>query len=107
MPLKTRVQNTGRLLVIGALLLATYLLFAVAGMRVALRVREVQVPDLRNHTVTEATAAIADDGLMLRVDERGRLDPKTPAGRIAAQDPPAGTTTRRQRGIRVWLSQGT
>jgi len=106
MALKSRVQNTGRLLVIGAFLLATYVLFAVAGMRVAMKVREVQVPDLRNHTVTEATASIADDGLVLTVDERGRLDPKIPAGRIAAQDPPAGATTRRQRGVRVWLSQG-
>ena len=48
--------SAGRLFAIAACLVATYVLFAVTGMRVALRVREVPVPDLRNHTVTEATA---------------------------------------------------
>jgi beta-lactam-binding protein with PASTA domain len=106
MPLRRRVRNTGRLLVVGALLVATYLLFAITAMRVALKVREVQVPDLRNHTVAEATAAVADEGLILNVDERSRLDPKIPGGRIAAQEPTPGSTTRRQRTIHVWLSQG-
>jgi serine/threonine-protein kinase len=106
MPFRNRVQNTGRMLAIGALLVATYLLFAVTAMRVALKVREVQVPDLRNHTVTEATATVATDGLVLNVDERGRLDPKIPSGRIAVQEPSPGSATRRQRTIHVWLSQG-
>jgi serine/threonine-protein kinase len=106
MQFRHRVQNTGRVLVIGALLVATYLLFAVTAMRVALKVREVKVPDLRNHTVTEATAAVAVDGLVLNVDERGRLDPKIASGRIAVQEPAPGSTTRRQRSIHVWLSQG-
>jgi eukaryotic-like serine/threonine-protein kinase len=106
MQLRHRVQNTGRWLAIGALLVATYLLFAVTAMRVALKVREVQVPDLRNRTVAEATAAVAEDGLVLNVDERGRLDPKIPSGRIAIQEPLPGSATRRQRSIRVWLSQG-
>jgi eukaryotic-like serine/threonine-protein kinase len=106
MQFSRRLQHTGRFLAIGALLVLTYLLFAVAGMRVALKVREVQVPDLRNRTVTEATAVVADDDLVLNVDERGRLDPKIPTGRIAAQDPPPGSTTRRQRRVRVWLSRG-
>jgi eukaryotic-like serine/threonine-protein kinase len=106
MQLRHRVQNTGRWLAIGALLAATYVLFAVTAMRVALKVREVQVPDLRNHTVAEATTVIADEGLVLNVDQRGRLDPKIPSGRIALQEPQAGSTTRRQRTIHVWLSQG-
>ena len=75
-------------------------------MRVALRVREVPVPDLRNHTVAEATAQLQEDGLALTVDESGRLDPKIPAGRIALQEPAPGAITRRQRSIRVWVSQG-
>ena len=106
MQLRHRVQHTGKWLAIGALLVATYLLFAVTGMRVALKVREVRVPDLRNHTMAEATAAVADQGLVLNLDERGRLDPKIPSGRIAVQDPAPGSTTRRQRSIHVWLSQG-
>ena len=98
--------SAGRLFAIAACLVATYVLFAVTGMRVALRVREVPVPDLRNHTVTEATARLQDAGLALTVDQSGRLDPKVPAGRIALQEPAAGTVTRRQRSVRVWVSQG-
>ena len=106
MHLPTRVWSAGRLFAIAACLVTTYLLFAVTAMRVALRVREVPVPDLRNRTVAEATAALGEEGLMLSVDEGGRLDPRIPAGRIALQEPVPGTITRRQRSIRVWLSQG-
>src|SRR5439155_11339696 len=107
MPLRHRVQNTGKFLVIGGLLVATFFLFAVTAMRVALKVREVQVPDLRNRTAAEATALLANDGLVLNVDDRPRLDPKIPSGRIAIQEPSPGATTRRQRSIHVWLSQGS
>ena len=98
--------SAGRLFAIAACLVATYVLFAVTGMRVALRVREVPVPDLRNRTVAEATAQLQDAGLALTVDQSGRLDPKVPAGRIALQEPAAGAVTRRQRSVRVWMSQG-
>lgn len=106
MQLRTRVWSVGRLFAIVACLLATYLLFAVAAMRVAVRVREVPAPDLRNQTVAEARAIAADEGLVLQVDQTGRLDPKIPAGRVAVQEPAPGTVTRRQRSIRVWVSQG-
>jgi serine/threonine-protein kinase len=85
---------------------ATYVLFAFTAMRVALKVREVPVPDLRNHTVAEATNTLAAEGLVLHVDESGRLDPKVPTGRIAIQEPAPGSITRRQRSIKVWVSQG-
>ena len=51
MHLNNRVWSAGRIFVIAACLVATYLIFAVTAMRVALRVREVPVPDLRNRTV--------------------------------------------------------
>jgi len=106
MKLNHRLQSTGKFLVIGGLLVATYLVFAVTAMRVAFKVREVQVPDLRNRTVPEATTLTTDEGLVLNVDQRTRLDPKIGSGRIAVQEPPPGSTTRRQRTIHVWLSQG-
>ena len=106
MPFSNRMWSAGRLFAIAACLVATYLLFAVTAMRVALKVREVPVPDLRNHTVAEATAQAQDAGLALTVDASTRLDPKVPAGRIANQDPAAGAITRRQRTVRVWVSQG-
>ena len=106
MPFRSRVWNAGRLFAIVACLIATYMLFAVTALRVALKVRVVPVPDLRNRTVAEATAEIQEAGLALAVDESGRLDPKIPAGRIAVQEPAPGAITRRQRTVRVWVSQG-
>jgi eukaryotic-like serine/threonine-protein kinase len=106
MALKTRVFGAGKLILLAAALAATYVLFAAAAMRVALRTREVQVPDLTNHTANEASAIASDLGLALKVDESRRPDPKIPAGRVLAQEPAAGSTARRQRSLRVWLSGG-
>jgi serine/threonine-protein kinase len=106
MALKTRVWSAGKLVVVAGGLLATYLLFAAASMRIALRAREVEVPDLSGRTTSEATAVAADLGLTLRVDDVKRPDPKIQVGRIVAQEPAAGSTARRQRSLRVWLSAG-
>ena len=106
MALKTRVWTAGKLLLLAGGLLATYFLFAAASMRVALRAREVQVPDLTNRTANEASAIASDLGLAIRVDETRRPDPKIAVGRVIAQEPPAGSVARRQRTMRVWLSAG-
>ena len=106
MAFSTRVWSVGRIFAITACLVATYLVFAVTAMRVAFKVREVAAPDLRNRTVAEATALLMEQGLALTVDGGRRVDPKVASGSIAQQDPPPGTVTRRQRTIRVWLSQG-
>ena len=103
---RTRVWGAGKLLVLAAALLGTFLVFAAAAMRVALRAREVSVPDLAGRTVQDATSILADHGLTLRVDDVQRVDPKIPAGHITQQDPPPGAVTRRQRGVKVWLSIG-
>jgi serine/threonine-protein kinase len=75
-------------------------------MRIALRAGEVSVPALAGVTVNDATAALAELGLTLRVDDAGRPDDQVPAGRIVQQDPQAGIRARRQRSVRVWLSTG-
>jgi eukaryotic-like serine/threonine-protein kinase len=106
MALKTRVWSAGKLVVLGIGLLATYLLFAAAAMRIAIRTREVQVPDLTSKTANEATAIANDLGLALKLDDTRRTDPKIAAGRVLAQDPPPGSTARRRRTVRVWLSAG-
>ncbi len=106
MALTTRVFSAGKLLVLAGALLLTYLLFAAAAMRLALKTREVEVPALAGRTVNEATAALADAGLTLKIEEGARLDPKVPAGQILVQEPQAGTRTRRQRSVKVWLSAG-
>lgn len=106
MALKTRVWSAGKLLLLAGGLLATYFLFAAAAMRVALRAREVQVPDLTNRTANEASTIAGDLGLTIKVDETRRPDPKIAAGRVIAQEPPAGSVARRQRTMRIWLSAG-
>ncbi len=42
----------------------------------------------------------------MKVDETRRVDPKIAAGRILAQEPTPGSTARRQRTVKVWLSAG-
>ena len=107
MKLGTSVWSAGKLLVLIGALAATFFLFAALAMRVALRTREVQVPDLAGRGVREATQALGELGLTLRVDENRRPDTRVPAGRIMQQDPPPGVQARRQRSIRVWLSAGS
>ena len=106
MALGTRVWSVGKLVLLGGGLIATYLLFAAAAMRVALRTREVQVPDFTSRTANEATALAADLGLTVKFDETRRPDSKIGAGRVLAQEPSAGSVARRQRSVKVWLSAG-
>ena len=106
MPLTTRVWGVGKVLLLVGAVVATFFLFAGISMRVALRAREVQVPDLRGRDVKDASQRLADFGLALRVDDIRRPDTRVPVGRIMQQDPPAGVQARRQRTIRVWLSAG-
>ncbi len=106
MPLSARVLGAGKLFVLAAALLGTYLLFFLLGVRLALKTREVLVPELTGRTVNEATTILSELGLTLRVEEPARIDARIPAGRIAAQEPPAGVPTRRQRAVKVWTSAG-
>jgi hypothetical protein len=106
MALTARMWSAGRLLLIGGALLSTYALSAALSARVALRVREVKVPALVGQPLSAASAAIGSVGLRLRVDEARRPEPKIAAGRIAQQDPAAGSIARRGRTVKVWLSTG-
>jgi beta-lactam-binding protein with PASTA domain len=106
MALRTRVWGAGRLLLIFGGLVLTYVLFAAAAMRVALKTRDVGVPALTGKSVNNATALLAEAGLNLKVEEGLRADPKVPAGQILAQDPQPGTSTRRERSVKVWVSSG-
>lgn len=106
MVLKTRVWSAGKLLLLGGGLLLTYVLFALAGMRIALKTREVVVPDLQGKSVNQASALLADVGLNLKVEEGRRIDPKVPAGQILAQEPRAGLESRSERSVKVWVSAG-
>jgi beta-lactam-binding protein with PASTA domain len=106
MALKARVWSAGKVLLLVAALVATYFVFAAASMRIALKAREVQVPDFTSRTANEASAIASNLGLALKVDETRRPDLKIGAGRVLAQDPAPGSVARRQRSVKVWLSAG-
>ena len=101
-----RVWGVGKLLLLTGGLIATFLIFTAIAMRVAVRAREVQVPQLAGRSLEEARAMATSLGLALRVDEGRRPDAKVPGGFVLGQEPPAGTTARRQRGVRIWVSAG-
>jgi len=106
MALRTRVWTAGKLVLLVGGLVATYVIFAAASMRIALRTREVQTPDFTNRTANEAAAMAAELGLALKIDDTRRLDSKIAAGRVLAQEPSAGSVARRQRTVKIWLSAG-
>lgn len=90
---------------LAAALAVTAGLSALTTMRVVLKAQEVAVPSLVGKRVPEAGAITARNKLLMKVEGR-RNDPKVPADQIAAQDPPAGSTLKTQRSVRVWVSLG-
>jgi len=106
MPFRNRVWSYGKILLLAAALAGTFFLFAGIAMRVAVRARQVTVPDLVGKSVNDATAIASGLDLLLRVDEQRRPDAKVPAGFVLGQDPSPGSSVRRQRSVRVFISAG-
>jgi len=106
MALSTRVWGAGKTVLLAGALVLTYILFAAAAVRLAIKTRDVVVPPLSGKTVNEATGLVGSAGLNLKVEEARRVDAAVPAGRIISQDPPAGFKTRRERSVKVWVSAG-
>ena len=102
-----RVRKIGRLILLISALAATYGIFTVAAMRVALRAREVPVPKVVGLEFSEAGLAMETAGLTLKVDDTHPYSDTVPAGRIATQDPVPGLVVRRGRSVRVWMSAGS
>lgn len=97
--------SAGRLLLLLAGLGITFAAFFLTAFRVTNRAREVKVPDLQGLTVAAATSRLAETGLTLKVESR-RPDPKVPVDHVLAQEPEAGAVLRRQRTVRVRVSEG-
>ncbi|MGE0363714.1 MAG: PASTA domain-containing protein [Vicinamibacterales bacterium] len=106
MALRRRVRALGRLVVIGSALAATFLVFAAVAVQVAVRAREVTVPDVTGLAIADAASRLGQEQLSLRVDAAQRPSTEVPPGQILGQDPRAGTVSRRQRTVRVWVSAG-
>jgi beta-lactam-binding protein with PASTA domain len=102
-----RARRLGRLVILVIALAATYGVFAIASMRIALRAREVPVPKVVGLDFAEAGRAMEIAGLALKVDDNHPFSDSVPVGRIASQDPAAGLVVRRGRSVRVWMSAGS
>jgi beta-lactam-binding protein with PASTA domain len=103
---RTRVWSVGKILLLAGALAGTFFLFAGIAMRVAVRARQVTVPNLVGKSIADATALSAGLDLQLRIEEGRRPDAKVPAGFVLGQDPVVGSSVRRQRSVRVWVSAG-
>ncbi len=103
---RSRVWTAGRLLLLVIALGATYGIFFLTSLRIATRAREVEVPDLRGKPLAEAAQILSDLGLSLRIDPLRRSEVDVPAEHVASQDPEPGVVTRRQRSVRVRVSDG-
>ena len=105
-PIRARVWTIGRLLVLGLALVATFGIFFLTALRVTTIAREVAVPDVRGMAVADASRVLSEVGLAIRVDDLRRPSTDTPADHVLTQDPEPGTVTRRQRSVRVRVSDG-
>ena len=100
------VLGAGKLVLLLGALGATFLVFAITGLQLALKSREVPVPSVNGLTPGEAETVLADAGLTMQVDRIYRVHQTISSGRVAEQDPSAGLATRRRRSVKVWLSSG-
>lgn len=106
MALGRRVYGFGKFLLVVGALVATFATSFLVAMRLAVRSRDVVVPDLTGQSVNEASRLVTDLGLTLKEEGR-RVDETVRVDSIAGQDPVPGTSTRPPRQVRVWLSAGT
>jgi serine/threonine-protein kinase len=100
------VWSAGKFLLLVGALAGTYLLFAVIAARVAVRARDVAVPNFIGRTLDEATSMGDALDLHVRAEKDQRHDAKIPVGHVLGQEPAPGSPSRRQRSIRVWISAG-
>jgi serine/threonine-protein kinase len=106
MAIGRRVWGVGKVVLLLGALAATFIVAFAVSMRLAIRAGQVQIPELTNLSVEEATRALQDLELRPRIEEMRKPDAKIVAGRVAQQDPPAGEAARPQRTVKIWISAG-
>jgi eukaryotic-like serine/threonine-protein kinase len=91
--------------ILGAALAVVAAVSAYVTVRRAVSGRDVLVPNVTQMSAAEAGAVLRKQGLLLEtVAERN--DPHTEAGRVLAQEPPAGASIKMDRKVKVILSLG-
>jgi serine/threonine-protein kinase len=104
-PFTTKVWTAGRWLVLMVALSITFVVFFLTAIRVTTRAREVKVPDVRGRALSAATNTLAAAGLAMHVEQR-KPDDTVAKDHVVSQDPAPGTVIRRERPVRVRVSDG-
>lgn len=86
------------------ILAAVAFLSAITTIRIAIRSRQVQMPNLAGKTVPEAQTILQGRGLDLKIADR--VYDALPSGRIVRQSPPAGTQVKVSQNAHVVISLG-
>ncbi|NQW03631.1 MAG: PASTA domain-containing protein [Acidobacteria bacterium] len=104
--LRTRVWSVGRWAVLLIGLAITYGVFLLTSLQIAIKAREVKVPNVQGQSVEAATQSFAAVGLAMVLDPLRRPDADVPADHVLSQEPEAGSVIRRQRPVRIRVSAG-
>ncbi len=92
-------------LLTGVSLAATFAFAATAAFLIASGSADPSAPDLTGLDPETAARQLEAVGLRL-IEDHPRFDDQVPAGRIAFQEPPPGTSFKRGRSVRVYPSLG-
>ncbi len=103
--LQKRILSFFRLLFLALILVTAGFLSCLTAMRFAIRGSEVAVPNLIGRSLQEANLQLNAVELRLKVDGR-RFDDKTPRERIISQLPSPDSRLKRNRSVKVLVSQG-
>src|SRR5436305_12400630 len=97
---RSQISRFASMALMVALLIVAGVFSAMTAMRVAIRGKEVAVPDLKGKTEIEARQILARNGLVLRVIQ-SRFVPGVPEGRVVEQNPPKSTNLKTGRTVKV------
>jgi len=102
---KSQLSRLLSLSLMAAILVVAGIFSAMTAMRVAIRGKEVAVPELTGKTEAEARQILNKSGLTLRVAQ-SRFVPGVAEGRIVEQNPPKDVRLKTGRSVRVLVSLG-
>jgi serine/threonine-protein kinase len=102
---KNQISRLASISLMVAILGVAGIFSAMTAMKIAIRGKEVAVPELTGKTEMEAKQILEKNGLALRVSQ-SRFSPGVPEGRVVEQNPPKGTQLKTGRSVRVLVSLG-
>jgi serine/threonine-protein kinase len=102
---KSQLSRLASLSLMAAILVVAGVFSAMTAMRIAIRGKEVTVPDLTGKTEKEAVQILNKSGLGLRITP-SQFVPGVSEGRIAKQDPQKDVRLKTGRSVKVLVSLG-